>query len=110
MYQRIPFIDIVAFKGQACHEGSFVLFLITLAQDIFIQGFDLIDQVMFLLPAATLLSVTQTSSILLHTGCGLCAKMDLHSAIHTLERKERPINFVARTVARKYTLSQSQMI
>jgi hypothetical protein len=52
-YQRIPFIHIVAFEGQARHEGSFIPFLIALAQDIFIEGFDLTHRLQFLLPAAT---------------------------------------------------------
>jgi hypothetical protein len=51
-HQRIPFIHIVAFEGQARHEGSFIPFLITLAQHIFIEGFDLTDQFTFLLPSA----------------------------------------------------------
>jgi hypothetical protein len=52
-YQRILFAHIVAFEGQACHEGSFILFLITLAQNIFVEGFNLTEQFRFLLPAAT---------------------------------------------------------
>lgn len=52
-HKRIPFIHIVAFEGQARHEGSFIPFLITLAQNIFIEGFDLTDRFRFLLPAAT---------------------------------------------------------
>jgi hypothetical protein len=52
-YQRIPFAHIVAFKGQAHHEGSFISFLITLAQNIFVEGFNLAEWFRFLLPAAT---------------------------------------------------------
>ena len=52
-YQRISFAHMVAFEGQACHEGSFIPFLITLAQNILIEGFNLTEQFRFLLLAAT---------------------------------------------------------
>jgi hypothetical protein len=42
-YQRIPFAHIVAFEGQARHEGSFIPFLIILAQNIFVEGFNLAE-------------------------------------------------------------------
>jgi hypothetical protein len=51
-YQRIPFSHIVAFEGQVHHEGSFFPFLITLAQNIFVEGFNLTEQFRLLLPAA----------------------------------------------------------
>lgn len=63
--EGIPFIHIVAFEGQAHHEGSFIPFLITLAQHIFIEGFDLTDQFGFLLPSATLF---QHHTNILHLG------------------------------------------
>jgi hypothetical protein len=51
-YQRIQFAHIVAFEGEAHHEGSFILFLITLAQNIFIKVLNLAERFRFLLPAA----------------------------------------------------------
>jgi hypothetical protein len=50
-YQRISFAHIVAFEGQAHHEGSFIPFLITLAQNIFVEGFNLAERFRFLLLA-----------------------------------------------------------
>ena len=52
-YQRISSAHIVAFEGQVRHEGSFIAFLITLAQNIFIEGFNLAEWFRFLLLAAT---------------------------------------------------------
>ena len=110
IYQRIPFVHIVAFEGQARHEGSFIPFLITLAQNIFIEGFDLTDRFRFLLPAATpfehhtnILHLRRTQDVLqvqrwtwMHKdvkpwGKILPAQCPGCGAIHTLEchRKER---------------------
>jgi hypothetical protein len=97
-YQRISFAHIVAFEGQAHHEGSFIPFLITLTQNIFVEGFNLAERFRFLLPAATPLSITQTSFICITVKtCFMCK--DGHGCTRMSNLGEKYFQHSAQVVA-----------